>query len=121
MNSILEPILYDGNMDIHQHVSGKSIYLDDIALLQGTLYGAIFDSPIAHGKILSIDATEAENMKGVVKIIFAKDIPGQNQIGGIISDEELLASEYVHFCGIDRKSTRLNSSHRNTSRMPSSA
>jgi xanthine dehydrogenase large subunit len=100
MSSILEPILYNGNTDIHQHVSGTSIYLDDIAILQGTLYAAVFDSPIAHGKILSIDASAAEKMKGVVKIIFAKDIPGQNQIGGIISDEELLASEHVHFCGM---------------------
>jgi xanthine dehydrogenase large subunit len=89
-----------GNTDIHQHVRGESIYLDDIPSTQGTLYAAVFDSPIAHGKIISIDIAAAENLDGVVKIFLAKDIPGQNQIGGIIADEELLASTHVHFCGM---------------------
>ncbi len=100
MSSTLAKHTYNGNTDIHQHVTGKSIYLDDIAIMQGTLYAAVYDSPIAHGKILSIDASAAKKLKRVVKIIFAKDIPGQNQIGGIISDEELLASDHVHFCGM---------------------
>ena len=39
-------------------------------------------------------------MDGVVKIFTAKDIPGENQIGGIIPDEELLATTHVHFCGM---------------------
>ncbi len=39
-------------------------------------------------------------MPGVVRIITAKDIPGENQIGGIIPDEELLADKQVHFCGM---------------------
>ena len=39
-------------------------------------------------------------MHGVVRIFTAKDIPGENQIGGIIPDEELLAGTHVHFCGM---------------------
>jgi xanthine dehydrogenase large subunit len=39
-------------------------------------------------------------MHGVVRIFTAADIPGQNQIGGIVPDEELLASTHVHFCGM---------------------
>ncbi|HEX2629290.1 MAG TPA: molybdopterin cofactor-binding domain-containing protein, partial [Chitinophagaceae bacterium] len=88
------------NIDSHTHVRGESIYLDDIPLLQGTLFAAAFDSPIAHGKIISIDLDEANAMPGVVKIFTARDIPGENQIGGIIPDEELLASTHVHFCGM---------------------
>jgi xanthine dehydrogenase large subunit len=98
MNEALNDTI--GNTDIHQHVRGESIYLDDIPSTQGTLYAAVFDSPIAHGKIMSIDIEAAENLNGVVKIFLAKDIPGQNQIGGIIADEELLASTHVHFCGM---------------------
>ena len=37
---------------------------------------------------------------GVVKIILAKDLIGENQIGGILPDEPLLADEEVHFCGM---------------------
>lgn len=88
------------NIDSYTHVRGESVYLDDIPVMSGTLYSAVFDSPIAHGKIISLDFDKATKMQGVVKIFIAKDIPGQNQIGGIIPDEELLASTHVHFCGM---------------------
>ena len=88
------------NIDTYTHVRGESVYIDDIPLLNGTLYAAVFDSPVAHGKIRSLDTGEAAAMKGVVRVFTAKDIPGENQIGGIISDEELLAGSHVHFCGM---------------------
>ena len=87
------------NIDSIGHVRGESVYLDDITELKGTLHGVIFDSPAAHGKITGIDYAEAANLAGVIKIITCKDIPGQNQIGGIIPDEPLLAENEVHFCG----------------------
>lgn len=88
------------NIDTYTHVRGESVYIDDIPVQQGTLYAAVFDSPVAHGKLLSIDYNEALAIAGVMKIITAADIPGENQIGGIIPDEELLASTHVHFCGM---------------------
>ncbi|MEO5775736.1 MAG: molybdopterin cofactor-binding domain-containing protein [Flavobacterium sp.] len=87
------------NIDAHNHVKGKSIYLDDIQELQGTLYAFPFDSTVAHAKIKSIDFDAALNSHGIVSIITAKDIPGQNQIGGIFPDEPLLADGEVHFRG----------------------
>lgn len=89
-----------GNIDAYTHVRGESVYIDDIPVVHGTLYAAVFDSPVAHGKIKSLDTREAVAMKGVVRILTAKDIPGENQIGGIVPDEELLASTHVHFCGM---------------------
>jgi xanthine dehydrogenase large subunit len=88
------------NIDTYTHVRGESVYLDDIPVLNGTLYAAVFDSAIAHGKILSLDTSAAAAMDAVVRIFTAADIPGQNQIGGIVPDEELLASTHVHFCGM---------------------
>jgi xanthine dehydrogenase large subunit len=88
------------NIDSYTHVRGESVYLDDIPVINGTLYAAVFDSPIAHGKIVSLDYSEAGSMPGVAGIFTAKDIPGENQIGGIIPDEELLATTHVHFCGM---------------------
>lgn len=88
------------NIDSYTHVRGESIYLDDIPLQAGALFAAVFDSPVAHGKIIKLDLEEAESMKGVVRIFTSKDIPGENQIGGIVPDEELLATGYVHFCGM---------------------
>ncbi len=88
------------NIDSYTHLRGESIYVDDIPLQAETLFAAVYDSPVAHGKIISIDVSEAEKIKGVVRVITAKDIPGENQIGGIVPDEELLASTHVHFCGM---------------------
>jgi xanthine dehydrogenase large subunit len=87
------------NIDAHNHVKGKSIYLDDIQELQGTLYALPFDSTVAHAKIKNIDFKAALNAHGIVSILTAKDIPGQNQIGGIFPDEPLLADGEVHFRG----------------------
>ena len=87
------------NIDSKGHVTGKSIYVDDIPTIKGTLYGVVFDSPIAHGCIESIDYTKALDLHGVIKILTHEDIPGENQIGGIIPDEELFASTDVYFAG----------------------
>lgn len=88
------------NIDSYTHVRGESVYLDDIPMTQGTLFAAVFDSPVAHGKIKKLDIKEAAAMSGVVQIFTAADIPGENQIGGIVPDEELLAHTHVHFCGM---------------------
>ena len=87
------------NIDAHNHVKGKSIYLDDIQELQGTLYALPFDATVAHAKIKNINFEFALKSKGIVDIITAKDIPGENQIGGIFPDEPLLADGEVHFRG----------------------
>ena len=88
------------NIDSYTHTRGESIYLDDIPLLEGTLFGAAFGSPLAHGIITKLDVTAATKIPGVVKIFTYKDIPGENQIGGIIQDEVLLAEDEVDFCGM---------------------
>src|SRR6185369_12101279 len=88
------------NIDSKSHVRGESIYLDDIQLVQGTLFACVFDSPGAHGTLKSINTSEAEKSEGVFRVIIAKDLIGENQIGGIVPDEPLLADGEVHFQGM---------------------
>ncbi len=88
------------NIDSTSHVRGESVYLDDVPIVQGTLYACVYDSRVAHGKLISIDTTKAEISEGVVKIITARDLIGENQIGGVIPDEPLLADGEVHFQGM---------------------
>jgi xanthine dehydrogenase large subunit len=88
------------NIDSRTHIRGESVYLDDIPLIAGTLYGAAFGSPIAHGHIRRLDITEAAQMPGVVKVFTCKDVTGDNQIGGIVQDEPLFAEHEVDFCGM---------------------
>ena len=88
------------NIDSRGHVRGESIYLDDIPERRGTLYSAVFDAPCAHGKIKRVDYAVALQLPGVTRIITADDIPGENQIGGIIQDEPLFAEDEIHFWGM---------------------
>ncbi|SNC67873.1 xanthine dehydrogenase large subunit [Hymenobacter gelipurpurascens] len=87
------------HLDPARHVRGESQYLDDILVQQGTLYAAVVESPVAHGKLLSIDFEAALDQPGVIRVLTAADIPGENQIGGIVPDEPLLAEGHVHFRG----------------------
>jgi len=87
------------NIDSFTHVRGESLFVDDLMLRQDALIGLCFDSPKAHGKIVSVDYSKAEALEGVVKIFTFKDVLGENQIGGIIPDEPLWAEDEVHFWG----------------------
>ncbi len=87
------------NIDAFGHVRGESLFIDDIIVKQNTLFALVFDSPKAHGKIKDLEVSKAEKIEGVVKIFTCKDIPGENQIGGILPDEPLLAESEVHFVG----------------------
>ncbi|WP_417799565.1 xanthine dehydrogenase molybdopterin binding subunit [Tenacibaculum sp.] len=87
------------NIDSFTHVRGESLFVDDLMLRQDTLFGLVFDSPKAHGKIKLVDYSKAEALEGVIKIFTYKDVLGENQIGGIIPDEPLWAEDEVHFWG----------------------
>ena len=87
------------NYDIERHVKGESQFVDDILVPEGLLYASVCYSKIAHGELLNINIKDAVKIKGVKGIYTARDIPGENQIGGIITDEELLAANKVDFIG----------------------
>jgi len=88
------------NIDSFTHVRGESLYVDDVNIREGTFHAVVFDSPKAHGIIKNIDYSKAEALEGVERIFTYKDIPGENQIGGIFPDEPLFAENEVHFWGM---------------------
>ena len=63
-------------------MTGTCDFGDDLALKMppGTLELAVVQPGINHGRIKSIDVTEAEAMPGVVKVLTAKDVKGTNRI-----------------------------------------
>ncbi len=88
------------NIDANGHVRGESLFIDDILTKQHSLHAVVFCSDIAHANNLSLDISKAQELTGVEKVIVAKDIPGENQIGGILLDEHLLAEDEIHFQGM---------------------
>lgn len=99
INTLHPPLGDGGNIDAANHVTGRSVYVDDIPVMEGTLFVKVFDSPLAHGKVRKLDFSAAEKLDGIVKIFSCKDIPGENQVGGIIPDEPFLADQEVHYRG----------------------
>ena len=87
------------NIESISHITGKSLYVDDIPEIYGTVYAVPIFSDKAHARILNVDSSKLKYIKGIVEVLTADDIPGENQIGGIIADEPLLAKEVVNFIG----------------------
>jgi xanthine dehydrogenase large subunit len=83
----------------HLHVAGEATYTDDILEAAGTLHAALGLSPVAHGKLLSVDVEALRKQPGVVAVITAADIPGPNDCGPIIQDDPILADGEVHYLG----------------------
>lgn len=59
--------------DITGKVTGKAKYAEDFRA-EGMLYARMYTSPVAHGRVTSIDTSAAEAMPGV-KILTAEDVP----------------------------------------------
>jgi xanthine dehydrogenase large subunit len=53
------------NIDSIGHVTGKSVYLDDIPVQNGTCHAAVFGSPVAHGRIVHLDFSEARAIAAI--------------------------------------------------------
>jgi len=78
---------------------GEALFLDDVPEPADLVHGTVFTSPLPHARVIALDTSAAEASPGVVAVLRAADVPGQNQIGAIIQDEPLLAEGEVHFTG----------------------
>ena len=83
----------------HLHVQGRAPYVDDIPELEGTLHAAVSLSPVAHGKLRSLDLRAAAAAPGVVDVIDIKSIPGDANIGPVFHDEQLFAGATILYAG----------------------
>ena len=65
---------------MHSCWGSYSRYLDDIPRQEGELYAGLVLSGHAHAHI-TVDASAALAMEGVVDYVSVKDVPGENMIG----------------------------------------
>ncbi|KAK1313897.1 Xanthine dehydrogenase 1 [Acorus calamus] len=80
-------------------VTGEAEYADDTPMPPNALHAALILSKKAHARILSIDDLQARSSPGFAGIFLSKDVPGKNEIGPVVQDEELFASEIVTCVG----------------------
>ncbi|CAG0986283.1 partial Aldehyde oxidoreductase, partial [Rhizobiaceae bacterium] len=84
----------------HKHVTGQAVYIDDMPEPAGTLHGCLGLSTVAHGTIRAMDLSAVRAAPGVVDVLTAKDVPGENDISPTgRHDEPVLAEGKVQFHG----------------------
>lgn len=81
------------------HVTGESVFLDDLPPLPGELLAGIVPSPVAHGRLKKLDISKALEIPGVVAVLTSKDVPGHNLFGAAVKDELLLVEDEAVFIG----------------------
>ena len=81
------------------HVSGEAIYTDDIPEPKGLLHLAVGMSAKAHARISNIDLGAVRDAPGVIQVMTADDIPGENNCGPAIADDPVFASGLVQYVG----------------------
>ena len=93
-------------------LTGAGRYVDDIKL-PGMLHAAFVRSPMAHARVLSVDASAARALPGVAAVLTGADleamtVPGPDPLlallgtGGPTPEFTLLATDKVRFMGESR-------------------
>ena len=85
--------------DAAAKAKGAALFTDDLTF-PGMLHGKIVRSPFAHAKILHVDTSKAQKLRGVKGVVTGRDIP--DRLYGIVPkarDEYALAKEKVRYVG----------------------
>jgi xanthine dehydrogenase large subunit len=84
----------------HKHVTGTAEYIDDMPEPSGTLHAYLGLSERAHAEILSVDFDAVKSAPGVIGILTAADIPGENDVSPAHKyDDPVFATTKVEFHG----------------------
>ena len=83
----------------HLHVSGRAAYTDDLPEPRDLLHVAIGVSSKAHARVREIDLGDVLAADGVVDVCLASDVPGENNCGPIVHDEQIFATDTVEYVG----------------------
>jgi CO/xanthine dehydrogenase Mo-binding subunit len=88
-------------LEAREKVSGRAEYTHNLRL-PGMLHAKIFRSTVPHGRIKSIDTSEAKKIPGVFRVVTVDDIKTvipHPYYGPAFHDQPILAHEKVRFVG----------------------
>eukprot|EP01018_Ginkgo_biloba_P014283 Gb_32558 [translate_table: standard] len=81
-------------------VIGEAEYADDTSMPPNGLHAALVLSKKPHARICFVDDSATKDIPGFEGFFLsAKDVPGGNDIGVVVNDEELFALEFVTCVG----------------------
>ena len=82
-----------------RHVRGTAAYIDDLPEPAGTVHVAPGCASAARGTIRSIDLDAVRASPGVLAVLTAADIPGENDCSPAFGDDPILAAGEILFHG----------------------
>ncbi|MFT5707559.1 MAG: xanthine dehydrogenase large subunit [Oceanospirillaceae bacterium] len=82
-----------------RHITGEALYIDDRLEYPNQLHLYPVLSDVAHGIITHINTEQCLKIAGVERVILAKDIPGDADIGPVLPGDPLLAEDKVEYIG----------------------
>ncbi|MFL5332555.1 MAG: xanthine dehydrogenase molybdopterin binding subunit [Geminicoccaceae bacterium] len=83
-----------------RHVTGEALYIDDLPEPAGLLHVQLGLTTKAHARIVGLDVGPVRAAEGVVCVLTAADVPGENDVSPTHRhDEPLLATDLVQFVG----------------------
>jgi CO/xanthine dehydrogenase Mo-binding subunit len=88
-------------LEARAKVTGRAEYAHNLRL-PGMLYGKVFRSTVAHGRIRAIDTSAAAALAGVVRVVTGEDIRAlipSPYYGPAFHDQPILALDKVRFVG----------------------
>src|SRR5262245_14396592 len=82
-----------------EKVTGKAIYTSDVQL-PGMAHARILRSPVAHAKLVKVDASNARELPGVIATLTRDDIKEFNyKYGATYKDQSIVAVDKVRYVG----------------------
>jgi len=79
-----------------EHVTGAALYTDDLGVrLTNLLHAWPVQAPHAHALVTKLETAGALEVAGVVRVLTAADVPGENDTGPSRHDEPLFPSEIM--------------------------
>ena len=82
-----------------EKVTGKALYTGDLQL-PGMAYAKILRSPLAHARLVKVDASNAMSMNGVIATLTRDDIKDLNyKYGATYKDQSIVAVDKVRYAG----------------------
>jgi xanthine dehydrogenase large subunit len=75
------------------HVTGAAKYVDDLAQRERVAHAWPVTSPHAHARVVALDVSRARAEPGVLAVLTADDVPGENDTGPVRHDEPLFPRE----------------------------
>jgi CO/xanthine dehydrogenase Mo-binding subunit len=88
-------------LEAREKVTGRAEYTH-LMRLPGMLHGKVFRSTVAHGRIKSVDVSQAQKIPGVFRVITIEDVRKvipDPYYGPAFHDQPILADEKVRFVG----------------------